>query len=75
VGHVRDASQRIGTLQEAIAGTDLSGFIGEVYRLFPFLKEAAAFKQNHQGSLARGLVTLVLTVRYLHGLDSCTGVF
>jgi hypothetical protein len=41
--------EEVGNLQGAIAGTDLSGFIGEVYRLFPFPKEAAAFKQNPEG--------------------------
>ncbi len=47
---------KVGNLHGAIAGTDLSGFIGEVYRLFPFPKEAAAFKQNPSGYLVRGRV-------------------
>lgn len=43
----------IGNLHGAIAGTDLSGFIGEAYRLFPFPKEPAAFKQNPGGHATR----------------------
>jgi hypothetical protein len=43
----------IGNLQGAIAGVDLSGFIGEVYRLFPFPKEAEAFAQNPEGYATR----------------------
>ena len=43
----------IGNLQGAMTGADLSGFIGEVYRLFPFPKEPAAFKQNPDGHSTR----------------------
>jgi hypothetical protein len=52
----------IGNLHGAIAGTDLSGFIGEVYRLFPFPREAAAFKQNPEGHSTREQIeTLAVT--------------
>jgi hypothetical protein len=53
--------QAIGNLQGAIAGTDLSGFIGEVYRLFPFPKEAAAFKQNPEGHSNREMIKALAT--------------
>ena len=43
----------IGNLHGAIAGAHLSGFIGEVYRLFPFPKEPVAFKQNPEGHSTR----------------------
>jgi hypothetical protein len=51
----------IGNLHGAIAGADLSGFIGEVYRLFPFPKEPAAFKQNPEGYLTREKVEALAT--------------
>jgi hypothetical protein len=51
----------IGNLQGAIAGADLSGFIGEVYRLFPFPKEAAAFKQNPEGHSTREMIKALAT--------------
>ena len=51
----------IGDLQGAIAGTDLSGFIGEVYRLFPFPKEATAFKQNPEGHSTREMIKALAT--------------
>jgi len=53
--------QAIGNLQGAIAGTDLSGFIGEVYRLFPFPREAQAFKQNPEGHLTRERIEALAT--------------
>jgi hypothetical protein len=36
----------IGNLMGAIYRIDLRGFIGEVYKLFPFPKEREKFKQN-----------------------------
>jgi hypothetical protein len=53
--------QAIGNLQGAIAGTDLSGFIGEVYRLFHFPREAAAFKQNPEGHSTREMIKALAT--------------
>ncbi len=46
----------IGDLHGAIAGTRLTGFIGEVYREFPFPTLPEAFKQNPDGFLTRPLV-------------------
>ncbi len=43
----------IGNVQGAIAGIDLSGLIGAVYRLYPFPKEAEAFAQNPEGYATR----------------------
>jgi len=45
--------ETIGNLQGAMAGTDLSGFIGAVYRLFPFPEHAEAFTQNPEGYSTR----------------------
>jgi hypothetical protein len=40
----------VGHLQGAIRGVDHSGFIGAVYRRFPFPPTEEGFKQNPQGS-------------------------
>lgn len=39
----------IGNLMGAIHGVDLRGFLGEVYKLFPFPEEREKFKQNPKG--------------------------
>ena len=57
--------ESIGNLQEAIAGSDLSGFIGDVYRLFPFPREAQAFKQNFEGHSTREMIEALATT-YAH---------
>ena len=48
-----DQRGQIGNLQGAIAGVDLSGFIGATYQRFPFPKEPERFKQNPEGSANR----------------------
>ena len=53
--------EAIGNLHGAIAGADLSGFIGEVYRLFPFPKEPAAFKQSPEGHSTREQIERLAT--------------
>ena len=45
-----------GNLMGAIHGIDLSGFIGEVYKLFPFPEERERFRQNPGGFKTRPLV-------------------
>jgi len=42
-----------GNLMGAIHGVDLRGFIGEVYKLFPFPAESKKFKQNPEGFKTR----------------------
>ncbi len=44
-----EEEERIGNLMGAIYGKDCSGFIGEVYKLFPFPKEQKEFKQRTDG--------------------------
>ena len=39
----------IGNLMGAIYGVDFRGFIGEVYKLFPFPREREEFKQKPEG--------------------------
>ena len=45
-----------GDLHGAIAGQDLSGFIGATYRACPFPAELEGFKQNPDGQLSREAV-------------------
>lgn len=51
----------IGNLMGAIIGFDLSGFIGEVYRRFPFPDKPDDFKQNPEGSEKRGIIEDILS--------------
>lgn len=46
----------IGNLMGAIHGSDHRGFIGEVYKLFPFPKHREDFKQKSEGNHARTLM-------------------
>ena len=46
----------VGNLMGAIHGIDLRGFLGEVYKLFPFPKEREEFKQNPDGFKTRSLI-------------------
>jgi hypothetical protein len=46
----------IGNLMGAIYGIDLRGFIGEVYKIFPFPEEREKFKQNPEGFKTRSLI-------------------
>jgi hypothetical protein len=48
-----EARARIGNLQAAIAGQDLSGLIGATYRRFPFPQSSQDFKQNPEGGTNR----------------------
>lgn len=42
-------ASRIGNLMGSIHGIDFSGFIGEVYRLYPFPAEEEKFRQQPEG--------------------------
>jgi len=46
----------MGNLMGAIHGIDLRGFLGEVYKLFPFPKEHGNFKQKAEGFKNRILI-------------------
>jgi hypothetical protein len=48
--------RHIGDLHGAIAGRNLSGFIGETYRLFPFPVRQEDFKQSPEGFRNRGCI-------------------
>ena len=46
----------IGNLMGAIHGIDHRGFIGEVYRLFPFPREKEKFRQKTEGFKTRTII-------------------
>ncbi len=48
--------KNIGNLTAAIRGIEFTGFIGDIYRLFPFPGEKRAFKQNPEGWKTRDAV-------------------
>jgi hypothetical protein len=51
--HIPDPAD-IGDLMGAIHGIHYTGFIGEVYRRFPFPERPEAFKQKPEGHMTRG---------------------
>lgn len=51
-----DRREEIGDLMAAIHGVRYTGFIGEVYRLFPFPKREEDFKQKPEGYANRAAV-------------------
>jgi len=54
------AAEEIGDLMGAIHGIRYTGFIGELYRCFPFPSEARNFKQNPQGFKTQSQVTEIM---------------
>ncbi len=52
---------RIGDLHAAIAGQDLSGFIGEIYERFPFPRSREDFRQDPLGDASRPFVESVIS--------------
>ena len=52
---IEDRAQ-IGDLMGAIHGTRFTGFIGELYRRYPFPQEPEAFKQKPEGHLNQAVV-------------------
>ncbi len=55
--------QDIGDLMGAIHGVHFSGFIGDVYKLFPFPQDPAGFKQNPEGYRTREQITATIHPR------------
>ena len=51
---------QIGDLMGAIHGIHLSGFIGELYRRFPFPKQPEEFKQKPEGHRNKALVQEII---------------
>ncbi len=52
--------ERIGDLMGAIHGIRFTGFIGEVYKKYPFPQEAADFKQKPEGTQTRAVVEEII---------------
>ena len=50
-------SHDIGDLMGAIHGVRFTGFLGDIYRRFPFPADPLLFKQNPQGDQTREIVT------------------
>jgi hypothetical protein len=50
----------IGNLMGAIHGFDYCGFIGEVYKLYPFPRQQEDFKQNPEGFKTRSLIESII---------------
>jgi len=53
-------AEAIGDLMGAIHGIRYTGFIGELYRCFPFPSEAQDFKQNSQGFKTQSQVSEII---------------
>jgi len=56
----RNREEDIGNLMGAIHGVDHRGFIGEVYKLFPFPGRQEDFKQNPEGFKTRSLIESII---------------
>jgi hypothetical protein len=54
--YVIENREQIGDLMGAIHGIRFTGFIGELYRKYPFPQEPAAFKQKPEGYLNQPVV-------------------
>ena len=52
--------ENIGNLMGAIHGIDLRGFLGEVYKLFPFPEKEAEFKQHSDGNKNQTMVETLI---------------
>ena len=59
-GYCIDRPGDLGNLMGAIHGTDLGGFIGHVYRLYPFPQDPEEFKQKPYGNARRAVVEEML---------------
>lgn len=58
--YIIDNLMDIGNLMGAINGIDLQGFIGQVYRKFPFPKNPEGFKQKPYGAKNRAIIEKLL---------------
>jgi hypothetical protein len=58
--HVIDATEDIGDLMGAINGVRFTGFIGRLYRRFPFPQQSEDFRQNPSGFRTRALVAGII---------------
>jgi hypothetical protein len=68
-----ESSEEIGDLMGAIHGVRFSGFIGELYRRFPFPPKPEDFKQNPEGFKTRPVVEQLIA-GYAHPQQTCVDV-
>jgi hypothetical protein len=54
-------AEDIGDLMGAIHGVRFTGFIGELYRRFPFPQQPEDFKQNPEGAQTQSLVNEIIS--------------
>ncbi|GAB4275276.1 MAG: hypothetical protein Kow0092_30850 [Deferrisomatales bacterium] len=59
-GHVFDRPEAVGDLMGAIHGVRWTGYLGEVYRLWPFPARPEAFRQRLEGHRTRAAVEALL---------------
>ena len=59
-GMTIDHSENIGDLNGAIRGIHHTGFIGALYRLFPFPENSAEFKQKPEGKASPKMVQTLI---------------
>ena len=58
---VIEEAEEIGDLMGAIHGVRFTGFMGELYRRFPFPRQPEEFKQNPEGAQTQSLVTGIIS--------------
>ena len=58
---VIEKAEDIGDLMGAIHGVQFTGFIGELYRRFPFPQQPEEFKQNPAGAQTQPLMTEIIS--------------
>jgi len=58
---VIEKAEEIGDLMGAIHGERFTGFLGELYRRFPFPQQPEEFKQNPAGAQNQPLVTEIIS--------------
>ena len=56
-----EAAEDIGDLMGAIHGIQFTGFIGELYRRFPFPRQDEDFKQSPEGFQTQSVVSGIIT--------------
>jgi len=58
---VIEKAEGIGDLMGAIHGVHFTGFMGELYRRFPFPRQPEEFKQNPAGAQTQSLVSEIIS--------------